>query len=133
MRNIKNSYIVMIEEFKNCLPKDVKTHIDEEKVETIYKLTMLADKYGVTHRSKTKPSYPYNLGTQTPIRLRNMNYERGGSNHSQGRNLQLTNNNQLVNGCEIKPWHVITVKKDSTQRRKMLDPAEEGVQSLSAK
>lgn len=56
----------MIEDFKNCLPKDVKTHIDEGKVETSYKLTMLADKCGVTHRrSKTKPSYHYNLGTQT--------------------------------------------------------------------
>lgn len=38
MRNIKTNYkkfkqIVLIKEFKNCIPEDIKTHINESKVE----------------------------------------------------------------------------------------------------
>ena len=35
--------LLLIEEFKNCLPNEVKTYLDENKVETIHRAATLAD------------------------------------------------------------------------------------------
>lgn len=71
----KLKQFMVIEGFKNCILKN----INKSKVEMAYKLVVLAGKCAVTYK-RTKPSYPHNLGTQTPSRLRDMNYKRGGSN-----------------------------------------------------
>ena len=40
-----------IEEFKNCLLTDIKTYIDEQKVESLHQAEVLADDYALTHKS----------------------------------------------------------------------------------
>ena len=37
--------LLLIEEFKNCIPNEVKTYLDENKVETLHRATTLADNY----------------------------------------------------------------------------------------
>ena len=43
--------LMLIEEFKNCLPTDIKTYIDEQKIENLHQAATLADDYALTHKS----------------------------------------------------------------------------------
>ena len=51
--------LVLIEEFKRCIHSDIRTFIDEQKVENLETVARLADDYSLTHRisSSTKPTY----------------------------------------------------------------------------
>ena len=42
--------LVLIEEFKNCLPTELKTYVDEQKVENLHQAAVLADDYALTHK-----------------------------------------------------------------------------------
>ena len=42
--------LLLIEEFKNCLPNEVKTYLDKNKVETLHRAATLADNYTLTHQ-----------------------------------------------------------------------------------
>jgi len=53
-KNVNEDYVrlhqlVLIEEFKNCLPTELKTYVDEQKVESVHQAAMLADDYALTH------------------------------------------------------------------------------------
>ena len=58
--------LMLVEEFKRCIQSDVKTFLDEEKVETLEEAAHLADDYYLTHKvsfiAKPKPtsSHPQN-------------------------------------------------------------------------
>ena len=41
--------LLLIEQFKNCLPNEVKTYLDENKVEILHRAATLADNYTLTH------------------------------------------------------------------------------------
>ena len=43
--------LLLIEEFKNCIPNEVKTYLDENKVETLHHAATLADNYTLTHQT----------------------------------------------------------------------------------
>ena len=43
--------LLLIEEFKNCLPGEVRTYLDERKAETLNQAAVLADDYILTHKS----------------------------------------------------------------------------------
>ena len=52
--NVNKDYVilhqlVLVEEFKNCLPTELKTYVDEQKVESVHQAAMLADDYALTH------------------------------------------------------------------------------------
>jgi len=40
-----------MEEFKQCVPVDIKTYLEEQKVSDVYKAATLADDYKLTHHS----------------------------------------------------------------------------------
>ena len=42
--------LILIEEFKGCIHSDVRTYIDEQKLETLDEAARLADDYSLTHR-----------------------------------------------------------------------------------
>ena len=42
--------LILIEEFKGCLPTGVKTYIEEQKAESIQQAARLTDDYSLTHR-----------------------------------------------------------------------------------
>ena len=59
--------IILIEEFKRCVRDDIKTYLDEQKVENLAKAAAYADDYALTHKSTfnknksfgpAKKSYP---------------------------------------------------------------------------
>ena len=59
--------LILIEEFKKCLPSEVKTYIDEKKVETLNQAAVMADDYILTHKAS--------LGNLKFPRLLNKNVE----------------------------------------------------------
>ena len=42
---------MLIEEFKNCIHADMKTHLDERKVQTLAEAAKLTDEYALTHKN----------------------------------------------------------------------------------
>ena len=48
--------LVLIEEFKACVPVNIKTYIDEQKATTLQQAAVLADDYSLTHRGTFYPS-----------------------------------------------------------------------------
>ena len=59
--------VILIEEFKRCVRDDIKTYLDEQKVENLAKAATYADDYALTHKSTfnknksfgpAKKSYP---------------------------------------------------------------------------
>ena len=55
--------LMLVEEFKRCINSDVKSFLDEKKVETLEKAARLADDYTLTHKvsfvSKANPRKPF--------------------------------------------------------------------------
>ena len=48
--------IILIEEFKNCIHSEIRTYLDEQKVETLEQAATAADDYALTHKvSFVKP------------------------------------------------------------------------------
>jgi len=43
--------LILLEEFKGCLPPQVKTYLDERKVESLHQAAVLVDDYSLTHKS----------------------------------------------------------------------------------
>ena len=48
--NSKNLQLVLVEEFKACVPVNIKTYIDEQKATTLQQAAVLADDYSLMHR-----------------------------------------------------------------------------------
>ena len=48
--------LVLVEEFKACVPVNIKTYIDEQKATTLQQAAVLADDYSLTHRSAFFPT-----------------------------------------------------------------------------
>jgi len=46
--------LVLMEEFKNCLPSEIKTHLDEQKIHSLHQASNCADDYALTHKSFRK-------------------------------------------------------------------------------
>ena len=42
--------LILVEEFKQCVHADIKTHLDETKVETVKNAATIADDYALTHK-----------------------------------------------------------------------------------
>jgi len=57
---------MLLEEFKNCLPSDIKTHLDERKANDLSQAAVWADDYALTHKdSFKKPVPPPTSGNST--------------------------------------------------------------------
>ena len=41
--------MILVEEFKDCLPTDIKTYLDEQKVDNLHQAATQADDYALTH------------------------------------------------------------------------------------
>ena len=48
--------LILIEEFKVCVPPSIKTYIDEQKASTLHQAAVLADDYSLTHRNAFAPA-----------------------------------------------------------------------------
>ena len=43
--------LILVEEFKNCVPSEVRTYLDEKKADTLSQAAKLADDYVLTHKN----------------------------------------------------------------------------------
>ena len=41
---------MLMEGFKNCLPSDIKTYLDEQRIDTLHQAATHADDYALTHK-----------------------------------------------------------------------------------
>ena len=46
--------LMLVEEFKNSVPRDLKTHLEELKLDTVQEIAIAADEYALTHRVEVK-------------------------------------------------------------------------------
>ena len=51
----KLKQLVLLEEFKKCVPTPIKTYLEEQKVNELQRAASLADDYKLTHKSSTAP------------------------------------------------------------------------------
>jgi len=72
-QEIDNNYdrlrqLILVEEFKRCIPSSVRTFIDEQKAETLEKAARLADDYSLTHKDSFvgKPHQSFSPSRQNP-------------------------------------------------------------------
>ena len=89
--------LLLIEEFKNCLPNEVKTYLDENKVETIHRAATLADNYTLTHQKVyVNPDPPVQSGQKPPGAVRSANLPVSGNRY----NLRSNNRGHQSNAGE---------------------------------
>ncbi|KAJ8381125.1 hypothetical protein SKAU_G00019030 [Synaphobranchus kaupii] len=60
--------LMIMEEFKNCLPERVATYLNEQKVTQVAKVAVLADKFSLTHASLSVGKPPPRHNDVTPRR-----------------------------------------------------------------
>jgi len=48
--------LILVEEFKACVPTSIKTYIDEQKATTVYQAAVLVDDYLLTYHSAFVPT-----------------------------------------------------------------------------
>ena len=51
--------VILIEEFKRCVRDDIKTYVDEQKVENLAKAAAYADDYALTYKFTFNKSRPF--------------------------------------------------------------------------
>ncbi|XP_059839413.1 uncharacterized protein LOC132401309 [Hypanus sabinus] len=56
---LKLRQLMMIEEFKECVPGEIRTYLEEKEVETLSAAARLADAFALTHKIKFFPSKGY--------------------------------------------------------------------------
>ena len=54
----KLKQMVLLEEFKDKVPPDIRSHLDEQKVEDLEKAAIMADDYALTHKMSSKSGNP---------------------------------------------------------------------------
>ena len=54
----KLKQMVLLEEFKNKVRPDIRSHLDEQKVEELEKAAIMADDYALTHKMSSKSGNP---------------------------------------------------------------------------
>jgi len=54
--------LILLEEFKKCVQPDIKSHIDEHKVDTLQEAALMADDYALTHKLRDQKDTRDNRG-----------------------------------------------------------------------
>ena len=59
--------MVLLEEFKDKVRPDIRSHLDEQKVEELEKAAVMADDYALTHKMSSKSGNPQQKGTMVQV------------------------------------------------------------------
>ena len=59
--------MVLLEEFKDKVRPDIRSHLDEQKVEEREKAAIMADDYALTHKMSSKSGNPSRKGTMVQV------------------------------------------------------------------
>ena len=82
----KLKQLLLLEQFKNCIHSDIRTHLDEQKADTLNTAAVMADDYALTHKitfaSSSSSKYP--AASSGPKHTRDFKpFSKGGQNKSQ--------------------------------------------------
>ena len=71
LQQVGNSFnklkkLILLEEFKSCVPVKVKTYLEEQKVDELQRATILADDYKLTHQSMSSNVEMKSVTTSKP-------------------------------------------------------------------
>ena len=58
--------VILLEEFKNHIPSEIRTHLDEQGTTELHKAGMLADSYELTHRRSGSGAQSSRLDGRAP-------------------------------------------------------------------
>ncbi|XP_072928239.1 uncharacterized protein [Hemitrygon akajei] len=56
--------LILMEQFKVCIPESLKTYLDEKETVTLSATAKLADEYALTHKTKFSPNKSYQKGSR---------------------------------------------------------------------
>ena len=106
--------MVLLEEFKDKVRPDIRSHLDEQKVEQLEKAAIMADDYALTHKMSSKSGNPWQKrfhgsGNRENI-SRNMDYRKrqGKSTENVGLVSKVEPLKPISCGHCGKPGHIIT-------------------------
>ena len=112
--NEKLKQMVLLEEFKDKVRPDIRSHLDEQKVEELEKAAVMADDYALTHKMSSKSGNPqqkryYGSGNRENI-SRNMDDRKrqGKSTVNVGLVSKVEPLKRISCGHCGKPGHIIT-------------------------
>ena len=110
----KLKQMVLLEEFKDKVRPDIRSHLDEQKVEELEKAAIMADDYALTHKMSSKSGNPqqkryHGSGNRENI-SRNMDYRKrqGKSTENVGLVSKVEPLKPISCGHCGKPGHIIT-------------------------
>ena len=110
----KLKQMVLLEEFKDKVRPDIRSHLDEQKVEELEKAAIMADDYALTHKMSSKSGNPqqkryHGSGNRENI-SRNMDDRKrqGKSNENVGLVSKVEPLKPISCGHCGKPGHIIT-------------------------
>ena len=61
--------MVLLEEFNDKVRPDIRSHLDEQKVEKLEKVAVMADDYALTHKISSKYSNPQQKRKGTMVQV----------------------------------------------------------------
>lgn len=88
--------LILLEQFIDCVPPDVATHITERGVTTVSEAATIADEYVLSHKGKSRRNYPADFGTARPVN--NSKFTRFESTRP-NRFSKFSGSDQLCNYC----------------------------------
>ena len=60
--------LILAEEFLNCVPEEVRVHLNERKTDMSYEMAALADEYTLTHRKTKERLYMGSQGSRVKFK-----------------------------------------------------------------
>ena len=127
--------LMLLEEFKNCVPKEIKTHLEEMQVESLDNAAKLSDEYILTHKNFSKGDFKKPNHQQKKVSEKDENSDTASDNkkeltcfhcgkkgHIKAKCFKLKNsssvkNTMLVNTCD----RVVCAQRESLKMNSALD------------
>ena len=94
--------LMLLEEFKSCLTPQMKTYLDERKVDVLSQAALLADDYSLTHKNNFAKPELESVGGRNAAQGRQPTA--GGTNNTNGQRLRSENVKQYHNNSGGGTW-----------------------------
>ena len=100
--------LVLVEEFKNCLPEEVTTYLNENKTVSLSDAAVLADEYALTHKLVFEKTMPQERHTKSDhvVSVQSGRYGASVGEEKPGREDRGTRERPVCYYCK-KPGHLI--------------------------
>ena len=127
--------LMLIEEFKNCLPKEIKTHLEEMQVESLDNAAKLSDEYILTHKDFGKGDFRKSHPQQKKVNEKGENsntdsdnkrdltcFHCGKKGHIKAKCFKLKNNSSVKNTMLVSTCdRVVSAQREGLKMNSTLD------------